>query len=333
MINKTLFLGAGFSAPLGIPTMSTFIETSKDLYETDPQKYESFTNVYKIIRELYYINFNMEMDLRNIEIVFSLIEMTNYLSSTTLSLPEFEDFIKKVIIGSSPKISLDREYLHKNLRGEHVYLLENRTQDLYLKLFIKLMGIELEILNRNDQIYTSVSENLTNTVNVNIVTLNYDTLVEEFNKTIESYSLEKQKIRKIPLAKLHGSINGSIVPPTWNKSGNEFIKDAWQNAYNMLSTSHEIIFLGYSLPESDAYIKYLLASSMKNNENIKKIKVYNIDFNKNTKARYDSLFSNALGSKYEYYQESVISYINHEISSMVMLNYKSNLSRTYCSRE
>lgn len=35
-------LGAGFSAPLGLPVMSNFLVKSKDLYFSDTEKYKRF---------------------------------------------------------------------------------------------------------------------------------------------------------------------------------------------------------------------------------------------------------------------------------------------------
>jgi len=37
-LEKVVYLlGAGFSAPLGLPVMSNFLEKSKDIYFADPQ--------------------------------------------------------------------------------------------------------------------------------------------------------------------------------------------------------------------------------------------------------------------------------------------------------
>jgi hypothetical protein len=45
-------LGAGFSAPLGIPVMSNFLTRSKDLYFTDPARFDHFKEVFDTINEL-----------------------------------------------------------------------------------------------------------------------------------------------------------------------------------------------------------------------------------------------------------------------------------------
>ncbi len=38
-------LGAGFSAPLGLPVMSNFLMKSKDMYFSDPERFSTFKEV------------------------------------------------------------------------------------------------------------------------------------------------------------------------------------------------------------------------------------------------------------------------------------------------
>jgi len=40
-------LGAGFSAPLGLPVMANFLEISKDMFASDPETYRDFAKVFK----------------------------------------------------------------------------------------------------------------------------------------------------------------------------------------------------------------------------------------------------------------------------------------------
>ena len=49
MRDKIVYLlGAGFSAPLGLPLVSNFISKSKDLYFEQPGKYSHFLEVHKL---------------------------------------------------------------------------------------------------------------------------------------------------------------------------------------------------------------------------------------------------------------------------------------------
>ena len=80
------------------------------------------------------------------------------------------------------------------------------------------------------------------------------------------------------LIKLHGSINWKttqqertfIVPPTWNKSDDE-IRSLWEQAYNELKEAKRIIVIGYSFPETDVYVKSLLALAVNENRILQNI--------------------------------------------------------------
>ncbi len=60
----------------------------------------------------------------------------------------------------------------------------------------------------------------------------------------------KKEISDLPL----------IVPPTWNKTEyHVHLTNVWWHAARELSTAEVIIIIGYSLPESDLFFKYLLS--------------------------------------------------------------------------
>ncbi|TGM82416.1 hypothetical protein EHR01_06450 [Leptospira mtsangambouensis] len=337
---KILFLGAGFSAPLDIPTMANFLERSHDLHELDPFKYKSFEVIFELIKKLHYIKSKININLNNIESILSLLEMGDYLSDKIIEGSEFEKFIKDVIIGSTKTIEFNQHYLHKNLKGEHNNIFQDRILDVYFQFILRIIGAKFKIYNRNNKILFDVSKDESNNNKYQIITLNYDNNIEEFIKLINSNSENKIKIDyenqivselnlTLSIAKLHGSIESRIIPPTWNKTANDQIKIIWQNAFNMLNQAHEIIFLGYSLPESDAYIKYLITYSMLNNQNLKKVTVYNNDSDINVKNRYDQLFESTLENKYSYNVASVTDFFKQETKDYVTLNHENSLSKTY----
>jgi hypothetical protein len=69
------FLGAGFSAPLGLPVTNNFLVKSKDIYAADSDRYAHFSEVFKTIRELSIIKNYYQADLFNIEEVLSILDM------------------------------------------------------------------------------------------------------------------------------------------------------------------------------------------------------------------------------------------------------------------
>jgi hypothetical protein len=139
-----------------------------------------------------------------------------------------------------------------------------------------------------------------------IITLNYDLLLENACRfinehykhstdgyitfAIDTHSIETEHSSNPILAKLHGSIETTIVPPTWNKSEiNPKILDAWKLAYKALVNANYIRIIGYSLPPTDTYIKYLLSLAVMESFNLKKIDVICKDDSEETvKKRYES---------------------------------------------
>ena len=57
-----------------------------------------------------------------------------------------------------------------------------------------------------------------------------------------------------------------IVPPTWSKSGQcATLRDVWRQAIDELRRAKRVVFVGYSLPETDVHIRYLLVTALAGN--------------------------------------------------------------------
>ncbi|MCG6146627.1 hypothetical protein [Leptospira bandrabouensis] len=333
MINKVLFLGAGFSAPLGIPTMGNFLERAKDLFEDNPIKFRNFEEIFELIKQLHYIKANLDLDLSNIEAILSIIEMGEYVSGLKFETNKFENFIKSVIEESTEPLNFSQNFLRNNLYGATISLLENNIENKYLLYFLSILNISFEILNDKDNIHSITKELENQYERYSIVSVNYDLVVENILNLISSLSHNSsQQNPSLPLSKLHGSIDGKIIPPTWNKTSNNSVQKQWIDSFNLLSKAHEIIFLGYSLPESDAYIKYLLSVSMYKNNNLKKIRVINLDPDGSAQNRYDNLFLSTLKSKYIFERNSVLQFLENELNNYGPKEHKVAKSRIYTKR-
>ena len=69
-------LGAGFSAPLGLPVMGNFLSMSRDMfYGTDGDRYRHFNKVFERIGQMHVSKGFFNVDLTNIEEVLSILEM------------------------------------------------------------------------------------------------------------------------------------------------------------------------------------------------------------------------------------------------------------------
>jgi hypothetical protein len=69
-----------------------------------------------------------------------------------------------------------------------------------------------------------------------------------------------QKIEQC--SKDHCILDWIIEPPSYfKKYNNLYIQNIWKKAYDILSKTDKIIFIGYSMPEADIWFKYLLKRS------------------------------------------------------------------------
>lgn len=68
-----------------------------------------------------------------------------------------------------------------------------------------------------------------------------------------------------------------IVPPTWRKDFSGPLIDVWRRAIMALRTATRIIFLGFSFPDTDSHIKYLLAAGLQENISLRNIYCANPD--------------------------------------------------------
>jgi hypothetical protein len=169
----------------------------------------------------------------------------------------------------------------------------SEPQLIYGSFVLKLFNAELDVIGLQSEDSKNQTQeegtynefeikckfDIQSPVNYSVITLNYDLVLESCAKYISSiiendelaFGRPKLEVRKgFPyLAKLHGSVDDdNIIPPTWNKSLHKKIELEWGLAYKLLASANHIRILGYSLPENDAYVKYLLKSSLLDDENL-----------------------------------------------------------------
>lgn len=289
-LNVTLFVGAGFSAPFGLPTMSNFFVHADDSERINDEDRALIRN---IKRDAQMANSFFESSITNLEDVLSFYEIKNRLDldDSKNKSNAFKKIIRKIY--SSPSGSFEN------------YWERYRPLD-------SLLGSKLTEFNNN----------------LTIITTNYDLNIESAcyilgrpcNPTIPLDRLTALSLKVgelysttgIPLLKLHGSVNwveGSggkimiddnlvksafssnqipipraclndfnpgdypvIIPPSFLKPDLiDPMKIIWKEAAKALSESHYIAFIGYSFPQSDKEMKYFLATALTFNSNLRKI--------------------------------------------------------------
>jgi SIR2-like protein len=288
-------LGAGFSAPLGIPVMKNFLEKAKDQFSRKPDEYKHFAEIFDKINQLHECTYHYDCDIGNIEEILSiLLTLDNIRGTNNAGL--FRTFIKDVIEYYTPNSS------ELDIVDDTSVVPKAYKSSPYVQFVSTVFNLEIQTKNTEYPVKRSNSTmgyNIISTLkdikklethsNHSFISLNYDlvleTVIENINQPFGSkhcFCKDEEPDYNMPcLAKIHGCISKSesIIPPTWNKGElSPSTKKAWKLAGTLLQNAHHIIIIGYSLPETDFYIKYLLKSASisnkKNYTNLKSIKVF-----------------------------------------------------------
>jgi len=289
MKNIVYFIGAGFSVPAGLPVLSNFLFRSREQFQNNAQKYEYFGSVFKYIDSLSKAKNFVSVDLFNIEEIFSIADTHSLLKGS--SSHELERFIKDVIDFYTPPFKPDVSTLNTN-NIRQIFFGDYRANSLYIPFVSSLLGLAYSSTNSGLNIIRkniSVEKKESPEASYKIISLNYDNIIERCVSYINETFSAAEKI-SIGIAKLHGSVDKKIIPPTWNKRITDNLEKDWKNAALWLSEATEIRILGYSLPKTDMYIRHLFSTALVESNYLQKIDVMCIDGDGGTEARYNDMF-------------------------------------------
>lgn len=306
-IDKNVYiLGAGFSKEIGLPLQDDFLLVAKDVFFKNPVLCKHFEKVFEYQDKLSKMRKFLNYPLLNLEHLFNLIEMDIFYSKSSEieSVKEcFTKLICDVLVEKTPN-----PFQHSDT-GK---LLANRSAFQNYQAFLDLFVNE-QNTTRNDTIitfnYDLVLEGAACMRNWWINQKNYSLAppppYTKFNTSFGKNNIVFGDIRNhftkgneqiflnndifdesdnsIKLLKLHGSINWEdsngktfIVPPTWNKSDQQ-VRKLWALAYEEIVLAKRIVVLGYSFPETDIYVKSLLALALNENKILQNIFFINPD--------------------------------------------------------
>lgn len=303
-------LGSGFSAPLGLPVMANFIEKSKDLFQNNSEKFSGFSKIYEELEKLHKIRYFLKFDIDNIEDILSFLEMEASLTGDKEIYNDFQSYLKAVVESHTPQIHSFSEGL--DFAGDGIKVFPDRFSLNYSYIYALILTAARFAISGSNKPTDSKQKqkNLIKEYDYSFITLNYDRVIEnliEFhNKSFAAGETGKISVNPIKsennhfirYAKLHGSLETQIIPPTWNKSNNASALEHWNLAYQLLSEANHIRILGFSMPVSDSYIKYLIGTSIRKAFNLKSIEVITLDQDGSTKKRYQEMFSGFRGFKF-----------------------------------
>lgn len=126
MSEYVFILGAGASAHAGVPMMAGFLDRARQLHRPGlrPPWSEHFDRVFEILIELQRVHSKAELDLNNIEAVFTTFELGQTIGKLPGAKDDFEaavNSLKAIItftVEQSMRFPLDE---NGNLRAPHDY--------------------------------------------------------------------------------------------------------------------------------------------------------------------------------------------------------------------
>ena len=319
MVNnkKNVFiLGAGFSNPVGMPSIREFYNTIKKIYlDKRPSLSnfltECFQSVVDYRNSLEKVSSKTTIDLDNIETLFSYLDMDN-----PLQIEVRRNLIYTIINTLNISTDLDNVNTTNSMKSVKTYLgkedvryREGNDTNYNLNIYEYFACAIAGIIGTRKYDYKKDDT---------IITFNYDILLDNifsFMRIPIDYCYgEENQNTGLKYLKLHGSANWLlckkckkitfydkgypnmlikgckichdngvileplVVPPTWNKSEHrKEINRVWEVALKEMSLARKIFIIGYSMPPTDMYFEYLMSLGLKDNDIIEKIVIVDRD--------------------------------------------------------
>jgi len=259
-------------------------------------------------KRLIYVTLNRRTPLNNTHKTVNPIPNTSYHNLIQLLL-QFEkiDSEKPSIITFNYDLAADYAIHYNNYTSD--YSIDSSSKGKSIKI-LKLHG-SLNWFSSAEEIVPFELGEIMKWYNFELlgegpIYLDFLDKVKRNNNAI-SYKNKKIKVEPEPL----------IIPPTWNKTEANYnigIRKVWNQSAKELSEAENIFIIGYSLPETDYFFKYLFAIGTEGEKILKKIWVFNPDL------EVEKKFKNLLGigviKRFKFYDKKffqAVEYINQNI--------------------
>jgi hypothetical protein len=95
-----------------------------------------------------------------------------------------------------------------------------------------------------------------------------------------------------------------LVPPTWNKGEtHRTLSRVWSRAALALSEAENIFVVGYSMPETDAFFRYLYALGTVGQTLLRRFWVFDIDSTGAVQKRFENLLGPGAKSRFRFFEK------------------------------
>jgi len=339
MADTVFILGAGASFEAGAPLMSNFLDVADDLMYKGAvnRNLKSFKNVFHMISNLQLVHAKSFLDTYNIEDLFGAIEMARIIKNLNgKSIEEIEELRNDLITVISQTLSkcISFPFIDNKIKPPQTYqnfvsMIEKMEQKPSIITFNYDIALDYTLLFNHFNIDYCLHENsnlnyspITNTIRLLKLhgSLNWGKCKkcsEIVDYNIGSYLSNMTQYRPIWDERIYISPNDQLshlkhcdealenvpvlVPPSWNKTEyHGSLTNVWRYAAQELSEARNIIIIGYSLPESDSFFRYLFSLGTMGPSRIKQLLVYNPDNSGLVEGRYNSLVGRGIANRFEY---------------------------------
>ncbi len=259
---------------------------------------DSFQTIFEGISDLQLVHSKHPLDIQNVESVFAAFEMANTLQRfsnyKSAQIDMLVNAMRQVIVETVEKTFLiSHIHANKNPYPPDSYLNFTQAINHITRFAIPKTNVAVITFNYDMALdYTLYKQNIpfnyslgvNDTDGIPVLKLHGSVnwaLCSKCNKIIPwfvSDYLKKFPFREVNKDYLHKPLEiGSritsfshcgtpitkepvIVPPTWNKTEySKNLKSVWRRAAEVLNDAENIFVIGYSLPDSDLFFKYLFA--------------------------------------------------------------------------
>lgn len=310
-----------------------------------------FEVVFKAISDLQLVYSKSHLDSYNIETLFGIIEMGMLIEKfSNYSITEIRKLRSSIInvivrtLESSINFPIDNKFLTISAPAPYKKFAELLSQTNYNNSIITFnydMAIDYALYRAGAIVDYCLDEN--NTKGFKLLKLhgsaNWDEcknpnckkilplyLHEFYGRNIPKVHDDELKFIQIPFSSFLNRIphhkcdnpltynTPLLIPPTWNKTDYHWgLSKVWNQAAQELFEAVNIVVIGYSLPETDSFFKYLYALGTMGPTRIKNFVVIDIDKEGVVEKRFRDLIGKGIERRFQLIRKSFGTAINENI--------------------
>ena len=336
-MSQTVFiLGAGASREAGGPLMSDFLDVAEGLQRSSEAQPFQFQDVFSAISALSAAHSKSALELDNIESVFAAFEMATLFGKPLGSLgPDVVGRLShqmRRMIARTLELSIEYQFSDGRVKPpvpyeQFVELLQeiNKRQrasisiitfnyDIALDYAFNYCGLSSDYcLGASRMPNSAPLLKLHGSLNwarckkcMGIVPWGIREYTQRFQHSSYAGNVFKEIVRHLKdFSHCDQQVDEEpvIIPPTWNKTQyHQEIARIWRAASDELSNAENIIVIGYSLPPTDQFFRFLYAIGTIGPSRIKNFWVFDPDPTGQVEARFRSLLGQAALSRFRFSQ-------------------------------